>query len=322
MRVRGKLIRREHQSPFYAPRQIYLKFVPMRIRQAFAAGLIGMAPALTGCLTHTHVVPKTRIASIVMSTSLDQLASQINTRFGDIQTMNASVEISASTGGGLQGQVKESVSFRGYILMRKPESLRVLLLVPVLGTQALDMVTDGKTFTLLVPPRHKAMIGTNEVLHPSKNGLENLRPIVFFDSMFVQGPHPDQIISMTSDTRVIEVDKKKNDLVEEPAYAVQILAQPQGQIVRTLRVIHINSTDLLPYQQDIYDVAGRIATKAFYSDYQYYGNTPFPTTILIQRPQDHYSLTVTITKLTLNQKLDDDQFDLKIPEGYPIQNMN
>ncbi|MEO6983551.1 MAG: DUF4292 domain-containing protein [Edaphobacter sp.] len=294
----------------------------MRIRQAFAAGLIGMAPALTGCLTHTHVVPKTRVASIVMSTSLDQLAKQINTRFGDIESMNASVEISASTGGNLQGKVKDTVNFRGYILMRKPESLRVLLLVPVIGTRALDMVTDGKNFKLLIPPRHQAMEGTNEVTHPSKNGLENLRPAVFFDSMFVQGPDSHQIISMTSDTRIIELDKKKKDLIEEPAYAVQILEQPQGQTVRTLRVVHINSTDLLPYQQDIYDAAGNIATKAFYSNYQYYGDIPFPSTIVIQRPQDHYGLTLTITKLTLNQKLDDDQFDLKIPEGYPIQTMN
>jgi hypothetical protein len=127
---------------------------------------------------------------------------------------------------------------------------------------------------------------------------------------------------MTSDTRLIENDNKKKDLVEEPAYALQILEPPTGQTVRTLRVIHLNSTDLLPSQQDIYDAAGNIATKAFYSNYQYYDDIPFPTTIVIQRPQDHYGLTVTITKLTLNQKMDDDQFELKIPEGYPIQHMN
>jgi len=72
----------------------------------------------------------------------------------------------------------------------------------------------------------------------------------------------------------------------------------------------------------VVDAAGNIATKAFYSNYQYYDDIPFPTTIVIQRPQDHYGLTVTITKLTLNQKMDDDQFELKIPEGYPIQQMN
>ena len=282
-----------------------------------------MAPALTGCLTHTRTVPRTRLAPVVMSTSLDQMAKQIGTRFASIDSMNASVEIVASTGGGLQGEIKQSVSFRGYILMRKPAYLRVLLLVPVLGTRALDMVTDGKSFKLLIPSRHQAMVGTNQVTKPSKNGLENLRPDVFFDSMFVQGPDPGQIISMTSDTRVVDLGKKrKKDLVEEPAYAIQIMSQPDGQTVRTLRVIHIGSTDLLPYQQDIYDAGGNVATKAFYSNYQYVDGTPFPTTILIERPQDHYSLTVSITKLTLNQKLEDDQFEIKVPDTYRTQTMN
>ena len=31
---------------------------------------------------------------------------------------------------------------------------------------------------------------------------------------------------------------------------------------------------------------------------------------------------ITITKLTLNQKLEDDQFDLKFPEGIPVKTMN
>lgn len=100
--------------------------------------------------------------------------------------------------------MKETTSLRGYILMRKPADLRVLLLVPVVGTRAIDMVTDGTNFKLLIPPRHEAMVGTNQVSHPSKNGLENLRPVVFFDSMFVQGPAPNQIISMTSDTRICQ----------------------------------------------------------------------------------------------------------------------
>jgi len=29
-----------------------------------------------------------------------------------------------------------------------------------------------------------------------------------------------------------------------------------------------------------------------------------------------------MTKLTLNQKLDDDQFELKIPDGVPIKTMD
>jgi outer membrane lipoprotein-sorting protein len=291
------------------------------MRQALALAVIGIAPALTGCLTHTRYVPKTRVADIIISTSLDAMAKQLASRYETMQTFSAGVEISATTGGGLQGKEVQTLSFAGYILMRKPEFLRVLLLVPVVRTQALDMVSDGKDFKLLIPPRKRAIVGSNTITTPSKNGLENLRPDVFFDSMFIQGPEQDEIMSMTTDIRVIESGKKKKDLIEEPAYALQILKRPEGTQARTLRVIHINSTDLLPYQQDIYDKEGHVVTKAYYSSYQFYGNTPFPSKIIIERPRDHYSLTVMITQLTLNGKLDDDQFELKIPEGISIETL-
>jgi len=284
-------------------------------------GMMAVLPTLTGCLSHTRYVPKTRVADVIISTSLDAMAKQLAIRYDALQTFNASVEIAATTGGGLQGKEIQYTSFAGYILMRKPEFLRVLLLVPVVRTQALDMVSDGKNFKLLIPPRHRAVVGSNTVTTKSKNGLENLRPDVFFDSMFIQGPEEQQIISMTTDIRVIESGKKKKDLIEEPAYSLQILAKPEGQTVRTLRVVHINSTDLLPYQQDIYDTDGQVVTKAHYSNYQYYGNTPYPSNIIIERPRDHYSLTVNITKLTLNGKLDDDQFELKIPENIPVETL-
>jgi outer membrane lipoprotein-sorting protein len=293
----------------------------MKIKQGLAAGLIGLTPALTGCLSHTRIVPKARVADVVISTSLDQMAKQLANRYDEIKTFNASVEMSLITGGALQGKETQSVSFSGFILMQKPELLRVLLLVPVVRTQAVDMVSDGKTFKVLIPPRHKAFVGNNTITTVSKNPVENLRPDVFFDAMFIQGPEQDQIISMTTEDRLIESGKKKKDLIEEPAYALQILAKPEGQTVKTLRVVHINSTDLLPYQQDIYDKEGHIETKAYYSDYQYYGSTPFPSNIKIERPKDHYSLTVSITKLTLNGHLDDDQFQLTIPENIPVETL-
>jgi outer membrane lipoprotein-sorting protein len=291
------------------------------MRKALAIGALAVVAALTGCISHTRIVPKTRMADVVMSTSLDQMSRQLNARYDAIQSMNATVSVVATTGGGLQGKEKDYTSVSGYIFMRKPEELRVLLRVPLLGSTLLDMVSDGKNFKLVIPPRNRAIEGTNQVTTPSRNGFENLRPAVFFDSMFVRGQGPNQILSMTTDTRIIE-DEKKKDLIEEPAYALQVLAQPEGQMVRTLRVVHINSIDLLPYQQDIYDKDGQVVTKALYSNYHFYGETPYPSTIVIQRPRDHYSLTVTITKLNLNQKLEDDQFELKIPENIPIQKMN
>jgi len=293
----------------------------MRIRQALAVGLVTLAPALTGCLTHIHTVAKTRPAEVVVSASLDHLLTQVETRFNQIQSLNATVQIVASEGGSRQGQVIEHPSFSGYIFLRKPQDLRVLLRVPILGSQALDMVSDGRTWKLWIPPRHVAMTGTSEVTDPSQHGLESLRPAVIFDSLLIQGLRPGQVVDLTQDSRIFPDPKDKKQLIEEPDYELTILEPPQGNIAHTLRVIHIGRSTLLPYQQDIYDQNGHVVTQAFYSNYQTFGDIQFPMKIEIKRPQDQYGLTVTISKLTLNQKLEDDQFDLKFPEGVPIRTM-
>jgi outer membrane lipoprotein-sorting protein len=285
-------------------------------------GLVTLAPALTGCLTHIRTVPKTRPAEVVISATLDQLLSQVDTRFNAIQTLNATVEIVASEGGARQGQIKEFPSFSGYIFLRKPEDLRVLMRVPFLGSVGLDMVSDGKTWKLWVPKRNVAMTGTSELAAPSQHGLESLRPKVIFDSLLVRGLGPDQIVVLTQDSRILPDPKDKKQLVEEPDYELTILEPPQGKTAHTLRVIHIGRSTLLPYQQDIYDQNGYIVTQAYYSNYQTFGDIPFPMKIEIKRPQDQYGLTITLTKLTLNQKLEDDQFELKFPEGIQVKTMN
>jgi outer membrane lipoprotein-sorting protein len=43
--------------------------------------------------------------------------------------------------------------------------------------------------------------------------------------------------------------------------------------------------------------------------------------VTIDRMLDEYKITLTVEKLVLNQPLADDQFELKIPEGYKLQKM-
>jgi outer membrane lipoprotein-sorting protein len=297
--------------------------VQCNLKLAFRTLLLGVTPLLTGCLGHTRIVPKTRVASVVMGSSLDQLIKQIDMRYEAIQTLNASIDISSISGGSLQGEIHESLSLSGYLFIRKPEDLLIYLKVPVYSSLAMEMSSDGKNFKLYIPSRHKAYIGTNQAPTTSQNGLEKLRPDVMFDSLLVHGVGQDQLVSMTLDTHVKDnSSKKKGDLIEEPEYQLSILATPKGKEVHTLRVIHIDREDLLPYKQEIYDAGGQIVTRALYSDYQYYNQIPYPTHIQIERPLDHYGLNLTITKLVLNGKIEDDQFDIKIPDGVPIENLH
>ncbi len=267
------------------------------------------------------MVRRTRPPTVVESEPLPSLIRDVTARYNSIQSMSATVELVASTGGGQTGQVKEYPAFSGYIFLRKPQDLRVLLLVPVLRSKALDMVSDGNSFTLYIPPRNRAVMGTDSpVAKSSPNGLENLRPYVFFDSLLVQGPGPGQIVSRTLDTRLLE-DPTTKDLIQEPDYDVAMLFPPEGQIARTQRVVHISRQNLLPYRQDIYDRDGQIVTRASYSHYQDFGAIRFPTSIRIERPLDQYAITLTFTKITFNDKLEDDQFELKVPDTVQIQHL-
>jgi hypothetical protein len=283
--------------------------------------LLSSMPALTGCLTHRHTVLKTHPPEVVLNATLDQLLEITNTRYSDLNSMVLPVLISASTGGSSQGVIHESISFKGYIIIGKPENIRVLLQVPLLGSAALDMVSNGNTFKLMIPPKRCAILGS-DFSQPSQKGLYSLRPAVILDSLLIKGRGEDQVVSMTQDSRIVANPSKRKDYIQEPDYDIEFLSQPTGPVARTLRVLHISRINLLPYRQDIYNADGKVATQAVYSNYQKFGDIQFPTKIVIQRPLDELGLTIEVTRGNFNQNLQPDQFDLQIPPGTAIQNMD
>jgi outer membrane lipoprotein-sorting protein len=232
------------------------------------------------------------------------------------------VLITASTGGGKEGAVTTYTSFKGYIFVQKPEQLRVILQLPFVGSRAMDMVSDGKSFTMIIPPRNKAIVGTNEVTTPSKNGLENLRPGVFLDSLVIRDIGPEELVSVTESTRILPPAGKRKPAIEEPDYDLTVMKRKEGNTLVPVRVIHISRVTMLPYRQDIYDEQGRIVTEAEYEKYQVYSGEPFASRITIKRPLDEYELVIDVTKLTLNEQLEDDQFiPPKIQPGMIVQKM-
>jgi outer membrane lipoprotein-sorting protein len=295
----------------------------MRILRILPALCLVLPLGLTGCFYSTHTVPQTHPPSAYQTVTIEQLEKLISDRDAATKTLNASVLITASTGGGKEGKVTEYTSLRGYIFVRKPADLRVLMQAPVLGSRAVDMVSGGGHFTLLINTltSSRAIVGTDKVTKSSKNGLENLRPYVFFDSLLVPGIRDDEYVTLTETTRVLQEETRRHDAIEEPDYDVTVLKGKAGKVLQRERVIHINRLDLLPFQQDIYNEEGQIVTTTTYENYRQFGDQQFATLITIRRPLDEYSLKLEITKLTLNGKLEDDQFELKLPPNIAVQKM-
>jgi outer membrane lipoprotein-sorting protein len=282
----------------------------------------GSALSLSGCLTvHSRTVDKTVVAKNLMDATLDQLNHRLEDQYGAVKTINAKVTIKASTGGQHEGEVKEIPAFSGFILLRKPSDLRVIMELPVLGSMALDMVADGKTFKLSVPPRKVAREGSEQLTTPSSKGFENLRPSVVRDALQVPPVGADEFVSETQNARILPPVKGRKETTEEPDYDLTVSRVKQGNELQTIRVIHVSRVTLKPYEQDIYDKDGHLVEVVTYDKYQRFGDIDFPMSILITMPIDEYAMQIDITKLTLNQDMDDEQFVLKFPEGTPVQKM-
>jgi len=186
---------------------------------------------LSGCfmLSTTRRLPVPKAPAITQTVAPEELVARLNQRWAALDSLNATVEIQASVMKSKEGLAKDYTTIRGIILMRKPEMLRVYGRVPVIGTRAFDMVSDGTNFTLYIPSKNKAVKGSNSLKKKSFNQLENMRPGFFFDAMVVRGLEPDDFYSVIADTETLE-DAAKKHLYTVPEYILSITRRkPESQ---------------------------------------------------------------------------------------------
>ncbi len=278
-------------------------------------------PLLGGCVSRTHLVQQPRLPGVIKDATADQLVDSVNKLYDTTESLSATVDFQASVGGARKGKVTDYTSFSGYILLSKPERLRVLGLVPVLHTRAFDLASDGQNFKLLIPSKNKAIVGSTTLTKLSSNPLENMRPSVFFDSMLIHSIGPADLVTLTTEMKTVQ-DPKTHQLMADPEYDLTVVRRKENsQQLIPQRVIHFSRQDLRPYQEDIYDAQGDIQTQAIYGRYQQFGSVSYPSSVSIRRPLEEYQIVVTVQKLIVNQKLAEDQFELKIPEGTTIQDL-
>jgi hypothetical protein len=287
-----------------------------------SALLLLVLPFINGCLVRTRTLKQSKMPPVVLTATADDLVKSINDQCQAIHSLSATVEFQATVGGPRKGKEKTYTSFSGYILLRKPEFLRVIGFVPVLHTRAFDLASDGKTFKLSVPHENKVFEGQNTVTKESPNTLENFRPNVFSDSLLINCIGSDDLLTLTSNSET-KLDPKTRQMIVHPEYDLSVLRRKDSnRVLVPDRVIHFDRTDMRPYEEDIYDSSGAIQTQAIYAPAQTFGPVKFPGSITIKRPLEEYQIVVTFQKLVTNLKLTDDQFEMKTPNGAVVRELH
>jgi hypothetical protein len=276
----------------------------------------------TGCLFRTRTVEMRTSTAKLQTATKQQLVDRINRDASQIKTLNATVEIAPSVGGEKKGKVTDYQEITGYILMRKPDMLRMIGLFPIMRNKAFDMVSDGGRFKLSIPAKNKFYVGSAEVTKPAANPLENLRPQVIYNALLLPEIDKNEIAVMENDTETV-VDAKTKKLVQQPDYVIDIIRRAESDSGWYLfRKILFERVNLVPHHQIVYDTAGEVATDVSYQVYRDYNGVSFPTVIEIDRPQEEYSIQLTVEKLVINEPIRDDQFALQQPPGSQLVDLD
>lgn len=283
--------------------------------------LLALLP-LTGCLFRTRTVDKAISTNKLKDASLDQLIETINKSAANLKTLNAQVEIDSSVGGQKKGKITDNPEITGYLLLQKPEMIRVIGLVPVVRNRAFDMVSDGRTFKLSIPPKNKFITGSNQIQKLSDKALENVRPQHLLDALLLKeiDPKKGEIPALEEGVEIVKDPKTHKD-AEQGDYVVLVLGQDKQGAYLSRKIVFSRET-LLPERQLIYDRKGQLVTDARYGTFKDYNGTQFPSRIEIERPVEEYSITLNIDKLTANEPIKPEQFELTQPAGSQFVNLD
>lgn len=276
-----------------------------------------LAMQAVGCITikRRTQVPKEEIRPQLDSTE-ENLLAIYNNQVRAVQTLQATVDLIPSTGTTYSGVIEEYHDVPGFILAERPATVRVIGQAPVVAKDIFDMVSNGKQFRIYIPSKNAFLEGPTALNRTSKKPLENLRPQHIVEALFWP-----------------EIPTSANVLFEEfdfnvsRYYILTLLRPAEGGKFDIARKIWFSRTDLRVSRVQLFGPGGKLDSDITYSDWQPVpkaetasatGEVSFARDIHIWRPQDDYKLEIMILKLTLNEPISPDRFDLPQPPGTEL----
>jgi outer membrane lipoprotein-sorting protein len=288
--------------------------MPFR-RLAFALLMLClMTSGLSSCLARRRAITRKGAGAAktpnLLVANRETLVNEVAKQYAAIHDFTATVDMIPALGTAEKSKITEYKDVRAYIIFRKPADIRIIGLYPVVRNTAFDMVSTGPDFNLYVPSRNRFLTGRNEIITPSQNKLENLRPTHFLDALIVRPLEPGV------DKLLLENFTDEDDAF----YILHVVHQaPASGELQLARTIWFNRIDLQLARQLVFDQAGNILTDARYSDWRAFDNVHFPKHVEINRPRDEYGVVIDVVKMDINKGVSDDKFVLKQPPGSTLQ---
>jgi|SRR5665213_2901875 len=252
----------------------------------------------------------------ILSATRDGLNARIANLYNAISSFQTTVEMAPSVGSVYSSHITDIKDVHAFILFRKPADIRIIGQLPVVRTEAFDMVSNGDRFEFFLSSTLRRssgkdlfIEGANDAPATSKNKLENLRPGAFLSSMLIRPADP------ATETPVLEDQTDEDNAL----YILHFITKaPDGHLM-IARNVWFDRLDLSIVRQKVLDVSGSIVSDTRYRNWQTYNGVRFPANIDINRPEDGYGLALAVVDMKMNINLTDDKFVLKQPAGAQVE---
>jgi outer membrane lipoprotein-sorting protein len=263
---------------------------------------------LAGCaVNRTTRISKVAIPPPPRDASAQELIANIDTQAAAVNTMTATVDMEPEAGSLYSGVIKQYHDVKGFVLAQRPSLIRIVGQAPVVRTDIFDMTSDGQQFRLYVPSKGKFFVGRTDMVTNGRNSLENLRPQHIMEALMLPPVDPQ------TEEPVLE---EGTDQTGKKVYVINIVSA--GRSPQLKRKIWFDRSDLSIVRVQFYAEKGRYLEDVRYLFYQNFQGVRYPSRIVINRPGEDYTLSLTIEKATFNQPIGASKFVLKKPAGAEL----
>ena len=261
-----------------------------------------------GVVKTTNVPPPAR--PVALEATSEELLDRYNALARGVQSLNATVELKPTAGSAYSGVISEYHEVKAFILASRPYNIRMIGEVPVIGKTVFDMASDGQNFEVSIPSKNKFLVGPISLTRPSAKPIENLRPQHLVDAL------------LWPEVRKEEMSFPEESNDENGRYYVLDILRG-GYKTEILRKVWFDRTDLHVIRLESFGPKGALVSDVRYANWQplqapVAGIAEYPLSIRIERPRDEYRLDMTVTKITLNEAIAPDRFELKPPAGAEV----
>jgi outer membrane lipoprotein-sorting protein len=276
-----------------------------------ARAVILFALLTTSCgVKRTVTVPKPLRAAQAQTASLNELLKALETYSERISSLSSSaMKVTFTSGKVESGELQEYRAAPGYVLLKRPDAIRLNVQNPLTKTALIELVSLGEQFHVWFPRDNKFYTGENGTAELEVEGgpTFSARPAHIFEAIL-----PQKIALEDPAVRVAMVEDR--DEVTK-YYVLSIYRQTAGQVLEPLRRLWIDRADLTVSRQLVYGKNGAVVSMIDYSNQTKVDGLYLPMSIRIERPGDGYILELQFKSWRLNPELPEKAFVLNPPPG-------